>query len=91
MLTQEELPDSDSDNVSTSLPFPFGTMVLLWETLGEGDGEVLLIPAPASCHAGILGFGMTGVGKPPEVLGPRLSNKAFSDFNSCCNSAMDCV
>lgn len=44
-----------------------------------------------NCHEGIEGLPGVGKGDGGKVVGPRLSKRALRDFNSCCNSARDCV
>ena len=98
VLYVEEVASSSA--ISTALPFPFEgepSADELKENTELADGvkpfgctEGVVEGELASCHAGmdgrpVRGRGDTGV----LVVGPRLSSRAFSDFNSCCSSARD--
>jgi hypothetical protein len=78
----------DSSTTSVSLPFPLLTTGIGGEAL-EGLPVPLLCPVLANCHAGMVGLPDIGRGDEGMLPGPRLSNSAFSDFNSCCSSAKD--
>lgn len=81
-------------STSFPLPLPSGTGIeipVAGVALAMTPGLLLLL-VPLSCQAGIEGraIGGKGLGDEGMPVG-RLSNKAFKDFTSCCNSLRDCV